>query len=64
MLQTVDKAPSCEGAFLVPWLQKVCTCKHIKSSESAIFAGLFTVFLVEWKSKNKCGVSCDDTEYR
>ena len=64
MLQMVDKAPSCEGAFLVSWLQKVCTCKHIKSSESAIFTGFFTAFLVEWKSQNKGGVSYDDTECR
>ena len=45
-LQTVDKAPSCEGAFLVSWLQKLCTYKHIRSSENAVFTGLFTTFLV------------------
>ena len=44
--QTVDKAPSQEGAFLVSWLQKLCTYKHIRSSENAVFTGLFTTFLV------------------
>ena len=44
--QTVDKAPSCEGAFLVSCLQKLCTYKHIRSSENAVFTGLFTTFLV------------------
>ena len=46
LIQTVDKAPSCEGAFLVSWLQKLCTYKHIRSSENAVFTGLFTTFLV------------------
>ena len=44
--QTVDKASSCEGAFLVPWLQKICTYKHIRSGEKAVFIGLFTTSLV------------------
>ena len=27
-------------------LQKLCTYKHIRSSENAVFTGLFTTFLV------------------